>query len=65
MINASASAEAAADINDECLRWLSKQSVTLEGEAFLAMVDCEFNAGWCTCEFNGSEGGAFLTCLTR
>ncbi len=45
MINASASAEAAADINDECLRWLSKQSVTFEGEAFLAMVDCEFSAG--------------------
>ena len=44
MINASASAEAAADISDECLRSFSKQSVTWEGEAFLAMVDCEFSA---------------------
>ena len=32
-----------------------------EGEAFLAMVDCEFIASDRTCEFNGSEGGAFLT----
>jgi hypothetical protein len=31
MINASASAKAAADINDECLRRLSKPSVTYEG----------------------------------
>ena len=61
MINASASAKAAADINDECLRWLSKPSVTSEGGAFLAMVDCELNVGWCTCEFNGSDGGKLLT----
>ena len=64
MIKASALAEAAADINDESLRWLSKRSVTWEGEAFLAMVDCEFIASDRTCEFNGSEGGAFLTWLT-
>jgi hypothetical protein len=30
MVNASAS-DAAADINDECVRWLSKPSVTSEG----------------------------------
>ncbi len=34
MINALASAKAAADINDECLRWLSKPSVTSEGGDF-------------------------------
>ena len=59
MINASASAKAAADINAWCLRSLSKPpSVTSEGGAFLAMVDiCEFNGGLQTCEFNGSDGG--------
>jgi hypothetical protein len=31
MANASASAEAAADINDKCPRWLSKPSVTSVG----------------------------------
>ncbi len=39
MVNAFASAKAASDINDECLRLLSKPSVTFEGGAFLAMVD--------------------------
>ncbi len=39
IVNASASAKVAADINDECLRWLSKPSVTSEGGAFLAMAD--------------------------
>jgi hypothetical protein len=34
MVNASASAKTAADINGECLRWLSKPSVTSEGGAF-------------------------------
>ena len=38
MVNASAS-DAAADINDECLRWLSKPSVTSEGGGGLAMAD--------------------------
>ncbi len=62
MINASASAKAAADINAWCLRSLSKPSVTSEGGAFLAMVDmCEFNGGLRTCEFNGSDGGKLLT----
>ncbi len=36
MVNASASAKAAADINDECLRWLSKPSVTSEGGGFFS-----------------------------
>ena len=39
MVNASASAKAAVDINGECLRWLSKPPVTSGGGAFLAMVD--------------------------
>ncbi len=34
MIKASASVKAAADINDECLRWLSKPPVTSEGGDF-------------------------------
>jgi hypothetical protein len=29
------------------------------------MVDCEFIASDRTCEFNGSEGGAFLTGFAR
>jgi hypothetical protein len=46
MVNASASAKAVADFNDNHLRWLSKPSVTSEGGAFLAMADmCEFNGG--------------------
>jgi hypothetical protein len=39
MVNAAASANPAAGINDECLKWLSDPSVTSEGGAFLAMVD--------------------------
>ncbi len=39
MANAPTSAEAAADINDKCPRWLSKPSVTSEGGAFLTMAD--------------------------
>ena len=38
MVNASAS-DAAVDINDKCLRWLSNSSVTSEGGGFLAMAD--------------------------
>jgi hypothetical protein len=34
----------------------------LRGGAFLAMVNmCEFNGGWRTLEFNGSDEGKLLT----